>query len=104
MVYTCSIIFLFFVLMPIGHNGLSSSIVSTLMHWPLPFAHKDCGTTDTSYNNILIQLLVLGEGLHDNHHYQPNAYNQALHPGEFDPAAWVIDKFFIVKENNNGII
>lgn len=90
--------FLFFVLMPIGHNNLVSTIVSVLMHCQLPGSYKKYSTHDLSVNNTLIQLLVLGEGLHNNHHYRPTEYNQALHKGEFDPAGWIIKKFFIVKE------
>ena len=44
-----------------------------------------------------LAFLTMGEGLHNNHHQYPTRYDQAVLPGEFDPAAWVIDKFIKAK-------
>ena len=65
-----------------------------LVHKKLPGSYRNFETSDNSWNNKWIQLLDLGEGLHNNHHHKPTAYNQAMLPGEFDPAGWIVRKFF----------
>ena len=65
-----------------------------LVHAKLPGSYQNFETGDNSWNNKLIQFLDIGEGLHNNHHHKPNEYNQAMSLGEFDPAGWVVRKFF----------
>ena len=65
-----------------------------LVHTKLPRSYRNYDTEDHSWNNPWIQLLDIGEGLHNNHHQWPGLYNQAVRPNEFDPAAWVVEKFF----------
>ena len=65
------------------------------VHVKLPGSYRNYNTNDYSWNNRWIQMLDIGEGLHNNHHKYPGLYNQAILPKEFDPTAWVIDKFFI---------
>ena len=50
---------------------------------------------DQYKNNILVNMLSVGEGLHNNHHKYPSKYNQATAPGEYDFAGWVVKKLFI---------
>lgn len=69
-----------------------------LVHVKLPGSYRNFETPDHSWNNRYLQIIDLGEGLHNNHHQYPSQYNQAMRPGEFDPAAWAIDKF--IKEKN----
>lgn len=64
-----------------------------LVHVKLPGSYRNYNTSDRSWNNRWIQLLDIGEGLHNNHHQWPGQCNQATAPGEIDPAAIVIDKF-----------
>ena len=68
-----------------------------LVHSKLPGSYRNFDTKDRSWNNRWIQVLDLGEGLHNNHHQWPQRYNQATASNEFDPAAWVIDQFIKVK-------
>jgi fatty-acid desaturase len=42
----------------------------------------------------------MGEGLHNNHHAKPNEYNQAMAPGEFDIAGWIVEKYVKVDPNS----
>lgn len=65
-----------------------------LVHVKLPGGYQNFDCKDNSWNNKFIQLLDIGEGLHNNHHAYPNRYNQATHPGEFDPVGWIVKKFF----------
>jgi len=78
----------------IGWNYLHMGLIrSALVHIKLPKSYKNFDAGDNSYNNKYLQLIDIGEGLHNNHHQYPNKYNQALMPGEFDPAGWIVEKF-----------
>lgn len=91
---------IFIVLAGIGWNYLHMNLFrTTLVHLNLPASYRNFATGDQSWNNKFIQMLDIGEGLHNNHHMYPNLYNQAILPNEFDPAAWVIKNFF--EKNNN---
>jgi fatty-acid desaturase len=68
-----------------------------LIHVQLPGSYRNFDTKDRSWNNLWIQVLDWGEGLHNNHHRWPQKYNQAVTPNEFDPAAWIIDQFIKTK-------
>ena len=48
-------------------------------------------TSDASTNNILISLLTLGEGWHNNHHAHPSTVSQGETWWEFDVPALIID-------------
>lgn len=88
---------LFFILAPAGFSLFNANIVTNyLSHIKLPGSYRNFETSDHSYNNKWVQVWQIGEGLHNNHHKDSNAYNQAMAPGEKDPAAWVIDKFLKV--------
>jgi stearoyl-CoA desaturase (delta-9 desaturase) len=67
-----------------------------LVHAQIPGSYRNFETVDCSWNNKWIQLLDIGEGLHNNHHQFPNRYNQAVQPNEFDLAGWVVKKFFTI--------
>lgn len=80
----------------IGWNYLHMGLVrSALVHIKLPGSYRNFDVDDQSYNNKYLQLVDIGEGLHNNHHAYPNKYNQACVPGELDPAGWIVKKFFI---------
>jgi fatty-acid desaturase len=90
----------FIILAGMGWNYLHMNLFrTTLVHVKLPESYRNFDTTDQSWNNKFIQVLDLGEGLHNNHHKYPNRYNQAIMPGEFDPAGWIVKKFFLTVDN-----
>jgi stearoyl-CoA desaturase (delta-9 desaturase) len=68
-----------------------------LVHVKLPGSYQNFDAGDHSYNNKFLQVLDIGEGLHNNHHQYPNRYNQAIKPDEFDPAGWLVDRLFVSK-------
>lgn len=77
-------------------------ITNTFSHgFILPGTYRNFATDDSSTNHWLCQLLTLGEGYQNNHHQDCTTCSQATKPGEFDPAAWVVDKFFAIKETDN---
>ncbi|MBU2501444.1 acyl-CoA desaturase [bacterium] len=47
-------------------------------------------TTDLSRNNVLVAILFLGDGWHNNHHAFPASAKVGLRWWEFDPTWWVI--------------
>jgi fatty-acid desaturase len=54
----------------------------------LGYANFDTG--DNSRNFWLISVLFGGEGLHNNHHEKPGAWNFAMKWWEVDPTSWLI--------------
>lgn len=52
--------------------------------------YRNFDTKDQSVNNILISMLTLGEGWHNNHHKDPSQWNQQVHWWELDPTSWII--------------
>jgi stearoyl-CoA desaturase (delta-9 desaturase) len=91
---------IFVILAGMGWNHLHMNLFrTTLVHLKLPGSYRNFDTTDQSWNNKIIQILDIGEGLHNNHHKYPNRYDEAVLPNEFDPAAWVVRNFFEVVDN-----
>lgn len=85
---------IFFVLAPIGWNLVQAAFLNYFGHIHAPGSYRNFETSDTSQNNMYLNIFLTGEGLHNNHHANPSRSNNVTKPGEFDPAGWVIDKFF----------
>jgi stearoyl-CoA desaturase (delta-9 desaturase) len=80
----------------IGWNYLHMGLLrSALVHIKLPGSYRNYDARDDSYNNKYLQVIDIGEGLHNNHHAYPGLYNQACLPGEIDPAGLIIKKFLL---------
>jgi stearoyl-CoA desaturase (delta-9 desaturase) len=89
----------FFTLPMLGLVPLTTSIALTILsHKKIPGSYKNFDSGDWSYNNKWLHWWTLQEGLHNNHHKHPEKYNQAMGPWEFDPAGWIIEKFFDTKK------
>lgn len=87
----------FILLAGIGWNYLHMNIIrTTLVHMKIYGSYRNFETNDNSWNNKFLQAIDIGEGLHNNHHKYPNRYNQAINADEFDPAAFVINRFLKV--------
>jgi stearoyl-CoA desaturase (delta-9 desaturase) len=52
--------------------------------------YRNFDLDDKSTNNILISILTLGEGWHNNHHNNPNLWHQQEKWWELDPTGWII--------------
>jgi fatty-acid desaturase len=48
------------------------------------------GTDRTSRNNLLVSLVIFGEGWHNNHHAYPHSARQGFEWYQFDPSWYVI--------------
>jgi stearoyl-CoA desaturase (delta-9 desaturase) len=81
---------LFFLIAPIGWTLLLSSLVTLGCHIKLFGGYRNFTTKDNSHNNLILQCIVLGDALHNNHHQHPNAWNNSIKQYEFDPAAKII--------------
>ena len=86
---------IFFLLAPVGWALFHAIGVNFISHWPIFGSYRNFETPDRSYNNQWVAYYLGGEGLHNNHHYDMTKYDQAMQPGEFDLAGWMVKKFFI---------
>lgn len=53
---------------------------------------------DSSTNNVIANILMPGEGWHNHHHAKPGDYRYGHGRFEWDPPAWVIEKFLMIKD------
>lgn len=90
---------IFLLLLPAGFATINSNLITNaLCHMRFPGHYRTFNLRDDSTNNKWLQIYQWGEGLHNNHHKAPHKYTQAHLPDEFDPAAWAIEKFFLVSD------
>lgn len=89
----------FFLLIPA--HFLMGPLHGVVINW---FAHKygytNFETTDTSKNLMPVDLFMLGEGFHNNHHKHGSRPNFGFRWFEFDPVypvIWLFDKIGIIK-------
>lgn len=61
--------------------------VNSVMH---VWGSRTYPTTDTSRNNALLAILVLGEGWHNNHHHSPGAVRQGFRWWQIDLTWYVL--------------
>lgn len=90
-------ILIFFILSPLAWGFINSACITLLSHIKLPGSYRSFNTNDNSYNNKYIQIYMLGEALHNNHHMYPDKYNEKFNQKEFDLAGLIIEKFLIKK-------
>ena len=62
-------------------------LINSLAH---VWGSRRFATRDDSRNNLLLALLTLGEGWHNNHHAHPSAARQGLRWWEIDPTFYVL--------------
>jgi stearoyl-CoA desaturase (delta-9 desaturase) len=92
----------FLLLLPAGFATINSNLITNVFcHMQFPGNYRTFDLHNDSTNNKWLQMYQWGEGLHNNHHKFPQKYTQAYLPDEFDPAAWAIEKFFLVKASQS---
>jgi stearoyl-CoA desaturase (delta-9 desaturase) len=88
--------FWWFLLIPI--HVVMGPLHGVIVNW---FAHKygktNFDTDNTSKNLFKVDLLMLGEGYHNNHHAYPSKVNFATNKGEFDFCYLIIVLFSRLK-------
>lgn len=86
---------------PVGWYIFGSGVfITTISHIKTPWSYRNFETSDNSQNNKWVHWYTMGEGLHNNHHAKPNEYNQAMAPGEFDIAGWIVENYVKVDPNS----
>ena len=88
-----------FLLIPV--HSVMGPLHGVIINW---FAHKygkiNFETDNTSKNIFKVDLLMLGEGYHNNHHAYPSRVNFATNKGEFDfcyPVIVLLSRLKIIK-------
>lgn len=61
--------------------------INSLAHW---LGRRRYATTDESRNSLILALLTMGEGWHNNHHYYPKAVNQGFFWWEIDVTYYIL--------------
>ena len=91
-----------YLLIPI--HAVMGPLHGVIINW---FAHKyghvNFETDNTSKNLFKVDLLMFGEGYHNNHHKFPSKTNFAANRGEFDlcyPIIKLLNKAGVIKVNN----
>lgn len=81
------------------HGAQAIGVLPHLTGWPqkLMLGYRRYDVKDTSHNNWVASVLALGEGWHNNHHANPGRWYQGEKWYEFDPPAFMIKHFFMVK-------
>ena len=69
---------------------------------PHYMGYKRYKTNDESRNSWLASILSLGEGWHNNHHANPGRWYQGEQWWEFDPPAFMIKHFFMIKSDEES--
>jgi stearoyl-CoA desaturase (Delta-9 desaturase) len=70
------------------------------------YGHVNFETDNTSKNLFKVDVLMLGEGYHNNHHKFPSRSNFAAKKGEFDPVYPIIallNKLKVIRINNSAV-
>jgi stearoyl-CoA desaturase (Delta-9 desaturase) len=68
------------------------------------FGRRRFNTTDDSKNSLILALITLGEGWHNNHHYHPGSVRQGFYWWEIDITyymLWTMSKLGIIWDLNN---
>ncbi len=88
-----------FLLLPfhIFMGPIHGAIVNWCSH---KFGYTNFESNDTSTNLMKLDLLMMGEGLHNNHHKFPSRVNFGVKKDEFDPSfpfICLLDKFGLIR-------
>jgi stearoyl-CoA desaturase (delta-9 desaturase) len=83
----------FFVLAPVAWALTSAALLNTLGHMETWGSQQPWPTEDRSQNHQWLAIFLLGEGLHNNHHWAPAAADQGQLTGQWDFAGRVIKRY-----------
>lgn len=75
------------------HTG--SALVDIICH---KTGYRRYSTNDRSCNNLPVNIIGLGTGLHNNHHADPSNYNMSRAWYEIDVCAWIVKYFLMLNE------
>jgi stearoyl-CoA desaturase (delta-9 desaturase) len=78
---------LYFLILPSALVQHAASAVNVFCHL---YGYRNFNTSDNTRNNIFVNIITGGTGLHNNHHANPASYNQKVKSNEFDLLGWLI--------------
>jgi len=67
--------------------------INSIAHW---MGRRRYATTDDSKNSLILALITMGEGWHNNHHYYPRATNQGFYWWEIDVTYYILRAMSVV--------
>lgn len=76
-----------------------TALINILCHGS-NLGYRNYETRDESRNIKWFSFFTFGQGLHNNHHYKPNAFNCAMKPGELD-IGYTLSKLIGLTINRN---
>jgi len=88
---TFGLVWAFFVSTVLLWHGTFS--INSLAHW---WGRRRYPTTDDSKNSLLLALVTLGEGWHNNHHYYPRSVRQGFFWWELDITYYILKALSVV--------
>ena len=83
----------YFYCLPIIYLSLSNFLTNTVCH---NWGYRNFQTPDQSTNNLWVQYITLGGGLHNNHHAMPYALTQRVRWYEIDPLEPIIKILLVI--------
>lgn len=72
----------------------SSLLIDIICH---KYGYRNFDLPDNSRNNVWVNVVMLGAGLHNNHHADSSSYTYKVKPWEWDLPGWFIKKFLMQK-------
>jgi fatty-acid desaturase len=80
---------LFFFAFPNAGNFIEAGMINGVCHL---YGYRSYNTRDNSKNNIIVNFLTFGNGMHNTHHAKPYNYTTDIHNRwyEFDPMKFII--------------
>lgn len=84
------------------HAFIWGLLVSTVLLWhgtftinslTHMFGRRRYATTDNSKNSLILALITMGEGWHNNHHYYQRSVRQGFYWWEVDPTFYILKAF-----------
>lgn len=91
-------VLVFLILLPAWKGYVEVFMTTVLMHVKSPGSYQNFNTGEHSQNLRWYAWFCLGQGMHNNHHAFPGAYNLKMKPQDVDPAGSIINRFFIEKD------
>ena len=74
-----------------------AAAIAVIPHCKNLGGYRNHETTDSSHNNFWAWVLSLGEGWHNNHHFDSKNYRHGEKWWELDPSAFIIKHFLMTK-------
>lgn len=89
----------YLILVPAWKGYLEIFMTTYIMHIKIPGSYRNFNTADNSQNHRWYTYFCLGQGMHNNHHQHPSAYQLAMQPKDIDIAGAVIERYWLESDS-----